>query len=118
MPATPESVIDICAKIVDGARAEIEAMLNSPAARTTRYDRHTRDKLEYAIIWINRVKDRIKGIDTERPQAIVGAPDGERLSEALNILTELRPIILASKGTQWRDSIIQQIDALLPPAER
>lgn len=115
MPITPESVIDICAKIVDGKRAEIEAVLNSPAARTSRYDRHTKEKLQYAILWLQRAAAGIRGIDMEHPRALPDAADSERLTLALAILAKMRPLIAATKGSQWRDQVIQQIDSLLPP---
>lgn len=114
---TDLSDIERCAAVADETVVTLAGMLKSPKARRKRrYDQQTRIQIEYAVLWCRRIASRIRALNPVPPETAPTVPFGQaKMDATVTLLRELRPIIARTRGSSWKNEVLQKIDALISP---
>lgn len=100
-----------CALICDEMAKELEGLRTR--ARRGQYDRRSGREIDYAIKAVRRVGDRIRALKGLAHETAQPAGDGDKVSKAIAIAKELRPLIARSSKSAWRQAMLARLDDLL-----
>lgn len=106
-----DALIEYCARVCDSMAQELVDM--KPTARRGKYDRQTSRQIDYAIRAVRKAAERIRALKGVEYDVPIAPGNGDKLTKALEIAKELRPVIAKARRSTWRQTILRKIDELL-----
>jgi len=82
-------------------------------ARKNQYDRHSVREIDFGLRELRQTIARMRTLQGAQAVTIIKPNNGERLNSAIAALKELRPSIVKSMDSVWKNRMLRIIDALI-----